>query len=168
MKFINESFMTETKPFWEADPDMWRIVIDTNVTGVFLMTRAVVPHMLERGKGRIINISINHDTMKRNGFTPYGPSKAALESMSTIWAQELEKTGITLNVLLPGGATNTGMIPDSISDSMRNKLIDPAVMGPPAVYLASDEANYINGQRIIAIGWNEDQMAIDKKLPFEF
>ena len=67
--------------------------------------------MLERKYGRIINISINHETMKRKGFTPYGPSKAALESMSAIWAQELEGTGVTLNMLLPGGATLTGMIP---------------------------------------------------------
>ena len=156
MKFVNESFMTEPKPFWEADPDMWRMVIDTNISGVFLMTRAVIPHMLERRFGRIINISINHETMKRKGFTPYGPSKAALESMSTIWAQELDGMGITLNVLLPGGATNTGMIPDTFPEPKRKELIDPAIMGPPAVYLASDDASGINGQRIIALEWKEE------------
>jgi 3-oxoacyl-[acyl-carrier protein] reductase len=161
MKFVNESFMTEPKPFWEADPDMWRMVIDTNVNGVFLMTRAVIPEMSKQRYGRIINISINHETMKRKGFTPYGPSKAALESMSIIWAQELEGTGITLNVLLPGGATNTGMIPGGFPESQRNKLIDPAVMGPPAVYLASDEASGINGQRIIAIQWKKEHKEID-------
>ena len=53
--------------------------------------------------------------MKRKGFSPYGPSKAALESMSTICAQELEGTGITLNILLPGGATITGYFCFSIS-----------------------------------------------------
>jgi 3-oxoacyl-[acyl-carrier protein] reductase len=156
MKFVNKSFMTETKPFWEADPDMWRMVIDTNISGVFLMTRAVIPHMLEQRFGRIINISINHETMKRKGFTPYGPSKAALESMSTIWAQELDGMGITLNVLLPGGATNTGMIPDTFPELKRKELIDPAIMGPPAVYLASDDASGINGQRIIAVEWKEE------------
>ncbi len=153
MKYVNDNFMTKPKPFWEADPDAWRMVIDTNVNGVFLMTREVIPHMLKRGSGRIINISMNYETMKRKGFTPYGPSKAALESMSTIWAQELGGTGITMNVLLPGGATDTGMIPDSFSQSERSKLIDPAVMGPPAVYLASDEAKNVNGQRIVAIEW---------------
>ena len=91
--------------------------------------------------------------MKRKGFSPYGPSKAALESMSTIWAQELAGTGITLNLLLPGGATNTGMIPTSFPESKRSQLIDPAVMGPPAVYLASDEAGDVNGQRIVATEW---------------
>jgi NAD(P)-dependent dehydrogenase (short-subunit alcohol dehydrogenase family) len=129
MKFVNESFMTEPRPFWEADVDAWRMVIDTNVMGVFLVTKAVVPQMLKLGSGRIINISVSQDTMRRKGFTPYGPSKAALESMSTIWAQELAGTGVTMNVLLPGGATNTGMIPDSFPDSRRKDLIDPQVMG---------------------------------------
>ena len=145
MKFVNEHFMTEPKPFWEADADMWRMVIDTNVNGLFLITRTVVPHMLKRRYGRIINISINLETMKRKGFTPYGPSKSAVESMSSIWAQELEGTGITLNVLLPGGATNTGMIPDSYPDDQRGKLLDPGIMGPPAVYLASDESSGFTG-----------------------
>ncbi len=157
MKFVNENFMTQPTPFWEADPDAWRMVIDTNVNGVFLMTRAVVPHMLRCGSGRIINISMNYETMKRQGFTPYGPSKAALESMSIIWAKELEGTGVTLNVLLPGGATATGMIPDSFPESMRDKLIDPAVMGPPAVYLASDQAKEMNGQRLVAIEWIKEK-----------
>ncbi len=151
MKFVSENFMTEPKSFWESDPDSWRNVINTNVNGVYLMTRAVVPHMLERKYGRIINISINHETMKRKGFTPYGPSKAALESMSAIWAQELEGTGVTLNMLLPGGATLTGMIPESFPESQRSRLINPAVMGPPAVFLASDYAKDVNGQRIVAI-----------------
>jgi 3-oxoacyl-[acyl-carrier protein] reductase len=161
MKFVDENFMKEPKPFWEADPDIWRMVINTNVNGVFLMTRAVIHQMLKRGFGRIINISINHETMKRKGFTPYGPSKAALESMSTIWAQELEGTGITLNLLLPGGATNTGMIPDNFPESHRAKLLDPAIMGPPAVYLATDDANDVNGQRLVALGWKEERKAAD-------
>ena len=156
MKFVNERFMTEPMPFWEADPDMWRMVVDTNVNGVFLMTRAVIPHMLRRISGRIINVSINQETMRRRGFSPYGPSKAALESMSVIWAQELAGTGITLNVLLPGGATNTGMIPDAFPESRRRELIDPAVMGPPAVYLASDDASGVNGQRIVAVEWKNE------------
>ena len=156
MKYVNQEFMNVPRPFWEADPDAWQMVIRTNVGGVFEMTRAVVPHMLDRGSGRIINISMNHETMRRKGFSPYGPSKAALESMSTIWAQELEGSGITLNVLLPGGATLTGMIPASLSQEQRSRLLDPSVMGPPAVFLASDEARDRNGQRVVAIEWNEE------------
>jgi 3-oxoacyl-[acyl-carrier protein] reductase len=95
--------------------------------------------------------------MRRKGFTPYGPSKAALESMNEIWAQDLEGTGITMNLLLPGGAADTGMIPDSYPAAKRKELIDPAVMGPPAVWLASDTAKGVNGKRIVAIEWNQER-----------
>jgi 3-oxoacyl-[acyl-carrier protein] reductase len=156
MKYVNQEFMNVPRSFWEADPDAWQMVIGTNVGGVFEMTRAVVPYMLKRGYGRVINISMNYETMKRKGFSPYGPSKAAVESMSIIWAQELEGSGVTLNVLLPGGATLTGMIPESFPQEQRNKLLDPAVMGPPAVFLASDEAKDFNGQRVVAIEWNKE------------
>ncbi len=156
MLFVNENFMTEPKPFWESDPESWQMVINTNVNGTYLMTRAVIPQMLKQKYGRIINISINLETMKRKGFSPYGPSKAALESMSTIWAQELEGTGITLNVLLPGGATLTGMIPPSFPEDKRKNILKPEVIAPAAVYLASDDAAKLNGQRIVAVDWNRE------------
>jgi NAD(P)-dependent dehydrogenase (short-subunit alcohol dehydrogenase family) len=157
MKYVNEEFMITPLPFWQADPEVWRMIIDTNINGVFLMTRAVVPIMLRQRSGRIINITINQQTMTRKGFSPYGPSKAALESMSMIWSQELEGTGITLNMLLPGGATHTGMIPSKFPRDRLKELLAPEVMVPAAIYLASDEAAHINGKRIVAIEWNEEQ-----------
>ncbi len=155
MRFVNESFMTQPKPFWEADADNWQMVINTNVNGTYLITKTVIPHMLKQKHGRIINISINLETMKRKGFSPYGPSKAALESMSIIWAQELVGTGVTLNILLPGGATLTGMIPPSFPEDKKQNLLKPEIVAPAAVYLASEEAENIHGQRIIAVEWNK-------------
>jgi 3-oxoacyl-[acyl-carrier protein] reductase len=157
MKYVNEEFMTTSLPFWQTDPAVWRMIIDTNISGVFLMTRIVVPIMLRQRYGRIINITINQETMRRKGFSPYGPSKAALESMSTIWSQELEGTGITLNMLLPGGATHTGMIPAKFPKDRLKELLKPEVIVPAAIYLASDEAAHVNGQRIVAIEWNKEQ-----------
>ena len=161
MRFVNESFMTDPEPFWEADADNWQMVINTNVNGTYLMTKTVIPQMLKQKSGRIINISINLETMKRMGFSPYGPSKAALESMSIIWAKELAGTGITLNILLPGGATLTGMIPPGFPEHKRQDLLKPEIVAPAAVYLASDGAENINGKRIIAVEWNKEH-GIDK------
>ena len=110
MRFVNERFMTDPRPFWETDPGAWRLVMDTNINGVFLMARAFVPLMIERGSGSIINVTVNETTMTRKGFSPYGPSKAAVEAMTKVWAAELEGTGVVVNLLLPGGATNTGMV----------------------------------------------------------
>ena len=86
MRFVNERFMSEPLPFWEADPEAWRMVMETNTVGVFRMARAVVPHMLAAGRGSIVNVTINRQTMVRRGFSPYGPSKAALEAMTEVWA----------------------------------------------------------------------------------
>ena len=156
MRFVNESFMTEPKPFWETEANNWQMVINTNVNGTYLITKTVIPQMLKQKFGRIINISINLETMRREGFSPYGPSKAALESMSIIWAQELAGTGITLNILLPGGATLTGMIPPNLPEDKKQNLLKPDIIAPAAIYLASDEAENINGQRIIAVEWNKE------------
>lgn len=69
----------------------FRDLIETNLTGYFLVARGFSPLMIEQGNGRIINISMNHETMKRKGFVPYGPSRAATESLlSAIMAEDLK------------------------------------------------------------------------------
>jgi NAD(P)-dependent dehydrogenase (short-subunit alcohol dehydrogenase family) len=156
MKYVSENFMTEPTRFWEIAPDTWRLVIDTNVVGPFLMARAAVPPMLAAGWGRIVNVSMNAETMRRRGFSPYGPSKAALESETIIWAQDLAGTGVTVNAVLPGGATLTGMIPAGFPDRLRTTLLDPAVMVPPMLYLASTKSDGVTGRRFIAANWRED------------
>ena len=100
---------------------------------------------------------MNHETMRRRGFSPYGPSKAALESETIIWAQQdLEGTGVTVNALLPGGATLTGMIPDGVSAELRATFLDPAIMGPPIVWLASERSDGVTGHRFVAARWRTD------------
>ncbi|MGD0266477.1 MAG: SDR family oxidoreductase [Candidatus Methylomirabilota bacterium] len=154
MRFVSESFFDTPTKFWQTDPAAWGMIIDTNVNGPFLMARAVVPHMLQQRWGRIINISMNHQTMCRAGFSPYGPSKAALESETIIWAQDLAGTGVTVNALLPGGATDTGMIPDGIAPEARSRLLDPAIMVPPLLWLASPAADQVTGDRFVATLWD--------------
>ena len=155
MKYVSETFMTRPTRFWEVEPDTWRMVIDTNVNGPFLMARAAVPHMVRAGWGRIVNISVSHSTMRRPGFSPYGPSKAALESETIIWAEDLRGTGVTVNALLPGGATRTGMLPDVLPSDARAALLDPAIVVPPLLWLVSDETNAFSGRRVTANQWDQ-------------
>jgi NAD(P)-dependent dehydrogenase (short-subunit alcohol dehydrogenase family) len=156
MKYVSENFMTEPTRFWETPPDTWRLVLDTNVVGPFLMARAAVPPMLAAGWGRVVNVSMNAETMRRRGFSPYGPSKAALESETIIWAQDLGDTGVTVNALLPGGASLTGMIPTGFPDHLRSALLDPAIMVPPLIYLASNKSDGVTGRRFVAANWRAD------------
>jgi NAD(P)-dependent dehydrogenase (short-subunit alcohol dehydrogenase family) len=149
MRTVNPRFMIEPQTFWRVSPDGFRAVIDTNLTGYFLVARAVTPKMLEAGGGRIVNISLNRSTMTRAGFVPYGPSRAGAEALSRIMAADLRDTPVTVNILLPGGATETGMLPTEHRPPGLQAL-DPAIMGPPIVWLASPAASGVHDERIIA------------------
>jgi NAD(P)-dependent dehydrogenase (short-subunit alcohol dehydrogenase family) len=150
MRTVNPRFLTEPQPFWAVSPDGFRDVVETKLTGSFLVARALAPQMLAAGTGRIVCISMNESTMTRHGFVPYGPSGAGVEALARVMAADLEGSGVTVNILLPGGATATGMIPDDFAPEARSSLLDPAVMGPPIVWLASPAAAGIHGERIIA------------------
>ena len=154
MLTVNPRFMTEPQPFWEVPPAGFRDVMETKVTGAFLVAREVVPRMLNAGSGRIVTISMSEQTMTRRGFIPYGPSGAAVEAMARIMAADLTDTPVTANILLPGGATATGMVPEELRVELRANLLDPVVMGPPVVWLASPDAADVHDERIIARDFN--------------
>ena len=146
----------ETKNnFWEVPAEEWDRVVAVNSSGPFYMTRTVVPHMLAQGWGRIIGVTTSMNTMYREGGAPYGPSKAAHEALVAMASRELEGTGVTVNVLVPGGMASTDLIPDDAAHQREN-MIDPQVMQAPVVWLASDASDGINGQRFIGYYWDED------------
>jgi NAD(P)-dependent dehydrogenase (short-subunit alcohol dehydrogenase family) len=155
MRTVNPRFLEEPQPFWAVAPDGFRDVLETKVTGCFLVASAVVPRMLSAGGGRVVNVSMNRETMVRAGFVPYGPAGAGLEALSRVMAADLAGSPVTVNVLLPGGATATGMVPDDVGAEMRSRLLDPAVMGPPVVWLASPAAAGVHDERIVATEFEE-------------
>lgn len=157
MRLISETFNTVPTKFWQADVTAWKEIVDVNVTGTFYMARAVTPNMVEQGFGKIINISTSDTTMTRQGYTPYGPSKSAIEACSQAWSVELTDTGVSVNVLLPGGATDTDLLPPGPDKKGANgNLLSPTIMRVPAVWLSSNLSNAYSGRRIIARLWDHE------------
>jgi NAD(P)-dependent dehydrogenase (short-subunit alcohol dehydrogenase family) len=139
----------------ELTPEIFHQFFAIFVRAPVAITRALVPSMRARRFGRIVNNTTSYLTMLR--VLPYGAAKAALESLSAVWAKDLAGSGITVNVLVPGGPTDTPLIADA-SGWPRDKMLRPEIMGPPTAWLVSDGSNGFNGRRITAARW-------DTKLP---
>ncbi len=149
---VGGAMFTDPVKFWRPDAALWRRVLDVNAYGSHLMAIKAAPHMLARGWGRIVNVTTSLDTMYLQGGGAYGPSKAALEANTLIMARDLDGTGVTANVLIPGGPANTRMIPEE-SGFARDALVQPQRMVPPVVWLASEASAAINGMRLQAALW---------------
>ncbi len=173
----NGNYVVEKPKFWNTPPAAFRTMVETNLIGVFLMTRAVVPSMLARGFGRIVNVSTSHPTMVMQGLAAYGATKAGLEASTVQWARDLDGSGVTANVLLPGGAADTALIPGGVigtrskpdfvpgkgpvGDEGRVGGILPAdVIVAPTLWLCADESGAFNGRRIVGKDW-DPQIAPD-------
>jgi NAD(P)-dependent dehydrogenase (short-subunit alcohol dehydrogenase family) len=142
----------------ELTPEIWDRFMAIFVRAPLILVRAALPDMKTRGFGRIVNNTTSYVTMLR--VLPYGAAKAALESMSAVWAKELDGSGITVNVLVPGGPTDTPLIADA-SGWPRDKMLRPEIMGPPTAWLISDEAKTFSGRRITAARWDKNVPAAE-------
>ena len=145
--------------FWEVTPEQWKLFVAVHNNAPMALSRALVHDMMRQRWGRIVNITTSLGTMIREGSPTYGPSKAALEAFSAIMAKDLAGTGVTVNVLVPGGVTNTPMVPLEAGYD-RAEMIQPAVMTPPLTWLVSDAARDVTGRRFLAVHW-------DASLPLE-
>ncbi len=155
MAAVQRDYAVNRLNFWNTDPDRWQRLIDVNVRGPFLMARAAAPHLIERGWGRIVNITTSFNTMLRGGNMPYGQSKAAMEAATVSWADDLKHTGVTCNVLIPGGAADTPMVPQDAPFD-RAKLNPPSVMVAPICWLLSDASDGVTGQRFLGRLWDPE------------
>jgi 3-oxoacyl-[acyl-carrier protein] reductase len=149
-----------SRRFYDVSIETWQHIARINIEGPFNLARIVAPMLVAQGWGRILNHVTSYRTMVRAGEHPYGPSKAALEAMTTIWASDLAGTGVTVNAILPGGASNTRMISSEVIPD-RAKLVPPTVMAAPVRWLLSDAADAFTGRRIIAALWKPDASDAD-------
>jgi NAD(P)-dependent dehydrogenase (short-subunit alcohol dehydrogenase family) len=139
--------------FWEITPEQWSRFVAVNATAPLMMARAVVPHMLRAKRGRIVTVTTSLGTMLRGGYVLYGASKAAAEAATAVMAADLAGTGVTANVLVPGGMTDTRIVPDAaVAD--RGRLLRPEIMAPPLLWLLSDAAAGVTGRRFLAVHWD--------------
>lgn len=154
MGLVRMDHMSNLVGIEELDPHIWDRFLRVNLSGAWYMTRYAIPHMKVRGFGRIINVSTSFFTMLRAGFHPYGPAKAGMEAMSAAHAAEFAGTGVTVNVVVPGGPTDTPMVPDQAPYN-REDLIPPAKMADPIAWICGEAGDEVTGQRFVAANWDD-------------
>jgi NAD(P)-dependent dehydrogenase (short-subunit alcohol dehydrogenase family) len=135
----------------ELTPEIWDRFFAINLRPALVFMRAVLAPMRKQKWGRIINNTTSYRTMLR--VLPYGATKSAFESLSAVWAAELAGSGITVNVLVPGGPTDTAFVADA-AGWKREQMLRPQIMGQPASWLMSDAADSFTGRRITAAEWD--------------
>ncbi len=133
----------------DTDPDALRRVLEVNLLGPFLLTRALLGPMLAAGDGSVINVSSDAGVVGFPGWGAYGVSKAALDQMTRIWASELEETGVRVNSVDPGDMA-TAMHAAALPDDDPAELARPEDRTGVFVYLASPESAGVTGQRFEA------------------
>jgi 3-oxoacyl-[acyl-carrier protein] reductase len=145
-------------PFWETDPEIYGQTVAVNVTGTFNMARASVEYFRDSRTGKIINISTSRRNFSGPRNSPYGVTKAAVESQTLIWARDLDGTDVTVNSLLPGGASDT----DPLRPKKEGQVLLPVdIMDPLAIWLSSDQSDGTNGCRFVGKLWNPDLAPTD-------
>jgi len=156
MRGANKGFPDAPAPFFEIPIDAFYDIVETNFIGYFLVARAFVPLMLRNGGGRVVTVSTGIATMTARGQLPYGPARAGAEAMSVIMSGEMKDYNIMVNVLLPGGASNTGFVTDDVREHFAARTLLPAsILNEPILFLASDEAKGLTGERIIGKEFRE-------------
>ncbi len=145
-------------PIWEITDVEWRLGIDVNLTSAFYCSRAVSQHMVERGKGKIINVDSVAGLRGGRDLYMYCCAKGGIVQLTRTLAMSLARYGITANSIVPG------FIPTEGTESMRERLPRsgdyvpvgrlgrPEDVGPVAVFLASDASDYMNGEMITLDG----------------
>ncbi len=153
------SFNTRGILLRDLSLDTWRQVLDINLTGTFLCSRAVLKYMMPRRSGVIINIITGQGITQQAGRAAYWAAKSGQEGLTQAMGRELAPFNIRVNALNPGWALATKPVLQQ-PESVRGELLPPNIMREPAVYLASDDSIGVTAQSLIATKYLEDQKTV--------
>lgn len=159
---VNNAGIDRVGPFVESTEEAWDLLLAVNLKGTMLCTRAVLDGMLDRGRGRIINIASDAGKVGAAGEVVYSATKGGIIAFAKALAREVARAGITVNVVCPG-PTDTALLGQVAEASQRlydslvkaipvRRIAQPADIAPMVAFLASDGASYITGQAISVSG----------------
>ena len=158
---VNNAGWDVARDFLDTDLDLWRKVIEINLIGPLIVTRAVLSRMQARGRGRVVSIASDAGRVGSSGESVYAACKGGIIAFSKSVARELARTGITLNLVSPG-PTDTPLFANFDETGRLAKALERAIpmgrLGQPADYpgliafLLSDDAAFITGQTISVSG----------------
>ncbi|MEK6840542.1 MAG: SDR family NAD(P)-dependent oxidoreductase [Nanoarchaeota archaeon] len=156
---INNAGINPSKTFMELTNEDWRTIFETNVLGIVNFSRAVIPRMIEKKQGKIVNISSIKGLSHVEGKPAYAASKAAVIRLTSSMAEEFAPHGILVNAVAPGftqtemtKSTMSPKIHEQISRIPLGRMASPEEIAEAVLFLASDKANYITGQTIVVDG----------------
>jgi 3-oxoacyl-[acyl-carrier protein] reductase len=136
----------------DVTPDEWATIMETNLTGVYLFSRAALPHMVEQGRGNVLNVSSGLGRRAAPNYAPYVASKFGLEGLTKSVAMEYEDEGVNVNAVDPGGRVNTGFW-DHLPDDERESILQADVMDDAAVLLAAQGPDGVTGESADVDEW---------------
>jgi len=156
---VNGAGWGATKPFWEGTPDFWDKLIELNFVGPMRLVKALLPKMMERGSGRIVNIASDAGRVGSMGETVYSGAKGGLIAFTKSLAREVARYNINVNCVCPGPTDTPLMaaVPDKVKEALIKaipfrRLGAPQDIADAVVFFASDRASYITGQVLSVSG----------------